>query len=145
MEYGIRYTDRIYGNVRTVRRGPKLGDLAWAQDAARRERGEWADYDIACHIVVRETPGDEWQPHGTVPQLADTNLGHPGTIAPYSCRWCQVDRRGHGILWISMNDGDRFIGSHCWEPPTQPQIKLRMQARRARAARLAGVLPPLQG
>lgn len=48
--------------------------------------------------------------------------GRPPT--PYGCRWCGIERRGHGLqhLWGRP--------SHRWEPPTQAQIKARMVARR---------------
>jgi hypothetical protein len=43
---------------------------------------------------------------------------------PMGCRWCGIDRRGHGRQnWPTG-------GTHSWQPPTQDQIKQRMQDRR---------------
>jgi len=44
---------------------------------------------------------------------------------PMGCRWCGIDRRGHGIQVAASS-------SHAWERPTQQQIKDRMHARRAK-------------
>lgn len=46
---------------------------------------------------------------------------------PMGCRWCGIDKRGHGI----QAGAD---GSHTWDQPTRQQIKDRMLARRATRA-----------
>ena len=56
--------------------------------------------------------------------------GRPPT--PYGCRWCGIERRGHGLqhLWGRP--------SHRWEPPTQAQIKARMVERMSTKVALTG-------
>lgn len=43
---------------------------------------------------------------------------------PSGCRWCGVEQYGHMQSWLPGR------GFHCWEQPTQAQIKARMLARR---------------
>ena len=50
-------------------------------------------------------------PHGTAP-------------TPGGCRWCGLGEYGHMQWWLPGR------GFHCWEQPTQAQIKARMVARR---------------
>lgn len=44
---------------------------------------------------------------------------------PFGCRWCGDPERSHGSQWIAS------VGLHIWVQPTDEQIKLRMQTRRA--------------
>lgn len=46
------------------------------------------------------------------------------TPSPSGCRWCGVEQYGHMQSWLPGR------GFHCWEQPTQAQIKARMVARR---------------
>lgn len=47
--------------------------------------------------------------------------------APNACRHCPLEQREHGRQWTAE------VGWHAWEPPTQAQIKARIQARRQAA------------
>lgn len=46
-------------------------------------------------------------------------------VSPFGCRWCGTARRLHGRRYVAGAD------VHGWERPTNEQIKLRMQTRRA--------------
>ena len=53
--------------------------------------------------------------------------------SPNGCRICGLDERGHARRW------SKSVGWHQWTPPTQAQIKRRMQDRRT--ARLTAEPP----
>lgn len=46
------------------------------------------------------------------------------SVEPSSCRWCGIPERQHYQQWKPP------VGWHVWTPPTNDQIKARMQARR---------------
>lgn len=46
------------------------------------------------------------------------------TVSPNACRHCGIREREHFQQWNAV------AGWHVWTPPTDEQIKARMQARR---------------
>ncbi|MEZ0076360.1 hypothetical protein [Planotetraspora sp. GP83] len=122
MQFAIRFTDRLYGNVRTIF-DAKAATLDRAQAARVREVNEWRGYDIGCHVVYRDQPGTDWRPIDGMP-------------TPGGCRWCGLLRaEPHGERWSSLTGDDgKLVGNHHWTPPTVEQVKWRMLARRMRHA-----------
>lgn len=55
-----------------------------------------------------------------------TTVRHQTAPLPYSCRWCGVEQRGHGQLWVPGH------GWHGWTEPTRAQIEARMRVRLAK-------------
>ncbi|MGX1840538.1 hypothetical protein [Streptomyces diastaticus] len=51
--------------------------------------------------------------------------GDAGPRVPSSCRWCGLDRRGHGRQYTTR------AGWHAWQQPGVQQMKARMLARRS--------------
>ncbi|KAA9379706.1 hypothetical protein F5972_08630 [Microbispora cellulosiformans] len=117
IEFAVRYTDRIFGNVRTIR-DAKAPTLDRAQAARIRTVAEWPGYDIGCHIVYRAQPGADWRTLDRMP-------------APGACRWCVLLPPDHGRCWSSLTGDDgKVVGDHAWTAPTAEQVKARMLVRR---------------
>ena len=53
-------------------------------------------------------------------------------IAPFGCRWCDVEASGHARRWQPI------VGMHSWQQPTEAQIKARMIARRNARTKTSG-------
>ncbi|MET7944224.1 hypothetical protein [Streptomyces sp. NPDC005302] len=63
-------------------------------------------------------------------------MSAPRTVVPSACRWCAVERRGHGRQFADA------VGWHEWAAPSQEQILARMKARRlALTVAREGALP----